>query len=536
MKMIPLLVAAAAIGGGMSTLNAGAQEKMTMLTLPIEGRGNARVEHLGKSIDRMIYEFMEKENIPGMTLAIVQAPYIPRVVGYGVADAETGQLASTKTLWPAGPISQAYNAVAVMQLFERGRLKLDAPIAEYLKDLPEAWRRVTVYQLLQHASGIADYRDSEKFSTQQDFRPAELIAMVSEVPLAFQPGTDVKQSATNFLLLAEIVEAASGQSYHDFVTENQIRHLGLRRTMFREDFAQLANEAITPENPKHSRFTQDGKYIDPTEPAAGTIATAAGLSPAAPLHSSTLKGFGDIWASAEDISTWDIGLAGGILINKPENRALIYQPTKLANGKTVPAMAGWQFQRHKGLMDIKGTVPGYSAFLSRFTAPDELVCVTLMCNREGVDLSNLARRVASAFGGKLASGIDDNLFYTQESIFDVPETVARLEAGLKSRNIPVFAKFDHAQNASQVGMNLEPSTVLVFGSPAIGTKLMQDNPAFAQELPLKIAVWQDGNGSVWATAPRMDVIAQRYGMENSPVIAAMQKLLQTLVHDAANLY
>ena len=536
MKKSIIWVVAAVVSGGILIFNVGAQEKMNSLKFPTEGRGNAKVEHIGKSIDQMIYEFMEKENIPGMTLAIVQAPYIPRVAGYGVANAETGQLASTKTLWPAGPISQAYNAVAIMQLFERGKLKLHAPISEYLKDLPEAWRNITVYQLLQHASGIADYRDSTGFSTQKEFKPAELIAMVSEVPVAFQPGTDVKQSATNFLLLAEIVEKTSGQSYHDFVTENQFRHLGLRYTMFQEDFAQLANEKITPENPRHVLFTKDGKYIDPAEPAAGTVGSAEGLVPALPLHSSTLKGFSDIWASAEDISTWDIGLAGGILIHNAENRALIYQPTKLANGKIVPAMAGWQFQHHKGLMDIKGSVPGYSAFLSRFTTPDELVCVTLMCNREGIDLSNLARRIASAFGKQLASGIDDNLFYTQESVFSVPETVERLEAALKERNIPVFAKFDHAQNAKEVNLELAPSTVFVFGAPAVGTKLMQENPAIAQELPLKITIWQDKNGSVWVTAPQMDLVAQRYGMGANPIIENMRKLLETLVHDAANLY
>lgn len=47
--------------------------------LPQQGRGNVQVAYQGKSIDQMIYEFMEEQGIPGMTLAIVQAPYIPRV-------------------------------------------------------------------------------------------------------------------------------------------------------------------------------------------------------------------------------------------------------------------------------------------------------------------------------------------------------------------------------------------------------------------------------------------------------------------------
>ena len=72
--------------------------------LPQAGRGNVHVAYQGKAIDQMIYEFMEEQGIPGMTLAIVQAPYIPRVVGYGVTDFEKGNLAAAKTLWPVGPI------------------------------------------------------------------------------------------------------------------------------------------------------------------------------------------------------------------------------------------------------------------------------------------------------------------------------------------------------------------------------------------------------------------------------------------------
>ena len=56
-----------------------------------------------------------------------------------------------------------------------------------------------------------------------------------------------------------------------------------------------------------------------------------------------MRGFSDIWASAEDISHWDIGLAGSVLVAQPENRALIYGPATLADGRRVPAMAGWQF-------------------------------------------------------------------------------------------------------------------------------------------------------------------------------------------------
>lgn len=116
-----------------------------------------------------------------------------------------------------------------------------------------------------------------------------------------------------------------------------------------------------------------------------------------------------------------------------------------------------------------------------------------------------------------------------ESRFSVNETVARLEQNLKTMDIPVFAKFDHAKNAEEVGLELRPNQVLVFGSPKVGTKLMQKNPGISIELPLKIAVWEDKDGRVWATFPQMNVIASEYGLATEPVIGKMQELLENLV-------
>lgn len=76
-------------------------------------RGSADVSYLGQSVDSMIWEFMKEKGIPGLTLAIVQAPYIPRVVGYGLSDTGERRLASANTMWPAGPISQALSLIHI---------------------------------------------------------------------------------------------------------------------------------------------------------------------------------------------------------------------------------------------------------------------------------------------------------------------------------------------------------------------------------------------------------------------------------------
>lgn len=510
------------------------------IELPSSGRGNRRTEYCGRSVDRMIYEFMERENIPGLTLAIVQAPYISRVVGYGYADATTHRLASTNTIWAAADISQAFCAVATIQLYEQDGIKLDRTIATYLDCLPEEWCNVTVMQLLQQSSGIPDYRSVKSYDPTKKYTPQQLIYLAAEMPTLFRIGHNVSASATNYLLLTMIIEKVSGMSYREYVYKYQIDALGLRHTVFTEDFDKVAQEKLSSPDFRHSEFKIDKKFINPTEVATGYRNDGRdSIVQATYADSSAVRGFADIWSSAEDVSSWDIALAGSILIRKSENRNLIYNPTKISGGVSIPSMSGWNFYAHKGLMDIKGSSCGFSAYLSRFTDVSELVCVTLMANREGVDFTPLARSIAAAFDSeRLGNDINDNLFESYESQFAVDETVERIKCALSRHNIPIFAVFNHGMNAADTGLDMRPTQVVVFGTPQVGTRLMLINQSIASELPLKITVMQDETGSTWVFYPRMHRIAQKYGLEDEAanVVEIIDKTIRTIVHESISVY
>lgn len=127
---------------------------------------------------------------------------------------------------------------------------------------------------------------------------------------------------------------------------------------------------------------------------------------------------------------------------------------------------------------------------------------------------------------------DGSRLYLYAGQLPVDETVKRLEALLQEKNIPVFAKFDHALNASQVGLDLRPTTVLVFGSPQVGTGLMQADQSISLDLPLRIAVWENEAGSTWLAFPKTAKMAEAYGLENHPVIPKMEALMESLVQAA----
>ncbi|TCL67180.1 serine hydrolase [Rhizobium sp. BK251] len=501
-------------------------------------RGEYPVQSHGITVDRLIADFARKNNLPGISVAIVQAPYIPLSAGYGRTNIDNDELASTKTMWNIGPITQGFTAVAIMQLKEAGKLALDDSISRYLPDAPPAWADITIRQLMQHASGIPDYRNAG-YESAKHYSPSQLLDLVRSRPLLFKSGTDVQVSATNFILLGQIIERASGVSYHDFIEQNQIEPLHLESTMMASDFAKKAfldRPQPTPGFNQHVKFHSMIPYINPVEPATGYLSNGSGLKAVDPANSENLYAYGGLWSSAEDISAWDIALAGSVLVKDEGDRDLIYRPTRLADGRIVRAMAGWEFTHHPGFMEIKGNSPGFSSYLSRFTAADELVCVTLLTNKEGVDLTDLARSIADAYKSGLGPDTDPAKTVAQESKYNVAETVARIKANLALQKVPVFATFDHGANAKEANLSLRPTQVIVFGNPKVGSKLMQQQQAIGIDLPLRILVWQDERERVWIGYQNMDDLAKTYDIEDKTTIDAMAKFIDALVSTSANVY
>jgi uncharacterized protein (DUF302 family) len=98
------------------------------------------------------------------------------------------------------------------------------------------------------------------------------------------------------------------------------------------------------------------------------------------------------------------------------------------------------------------------------------------------------------------------------SPYSAPETLRRLEKAVQAKGLTVFAQIDHSGEAERVGLTLRPTHVLIFGSPRAGTPLMVASPLLALDLPLKVLVWQDGEGRVWMSYNSTAYLANRYAI------------------------
>src|SRR5271165_1463339 len=94
----------------------------------------------------------------------------------------------------------------------------------------------------------------------------------------------------------------------------------------------------------------------------------------------------------------------------------------------------------------------------------------------------------------------------------VEQTVERLKGILQAKGITLFALVDHSGEAEKVGMKMRPTKLLIFGSPKAGTPLMLAAPSIAIDLPLKILIWEDGQGKVWVSYNSPAYLQERHGV------------------------
>jgi uncharacterized protein (DUF302 family) len=119
---------------------------------------------------------------------------------------------------------------------------------------------------------------------------------------------------------------------------------------------------------------------------------------------------------------------------------------------------------------------------------------------------------------------------TKTSPLPVADTVARLRMLVESKGMKVFAEVDHSGEAAMAGLQLPDTKVVIFGSPQVGTPVMQAVPLAALDLPLKVLVWADDDQTkVSYTAPV--TLAGRYGLgqDLAARLAGIDELTDALV-------
>jgi CubicO group peptidase (beta-lactamase class C family) len=168
-------------------------------------------------------------------------------VAYGLADRARALPNQVDTKFNLGSMDKMFTAVAIMQLAEQAKVALEDTIADHLPDYPnrEVAGGVTIDQLLTHTAGLGDYSESERYPELHDQirGVGDYLPLFVDTPLGFEPGAQFRYSNSGYIVLGLIIEAATGQSYYDYVRQNIFEPSGMADTGAYELDADVPNLA-----------------------------------------------------------------------------------------------------------------------------------------------------------------------------------------------------------------------------------------------------------------------------------------------------
>jgi len=197
------------------------------------------------AVDRYLDSQLKQRQIPGVSLAVVRNGKLEKAAGYGFADLENNVAATERTVYQWASVSKQFTAECIMMLVQDGKLRLDDPVSKHYASAPETWSKVTIRHLLNHTSGIKSYTSIPNFfaTIRKDYKPDELIGLVRDLPLEFEPGEKWSYNNSGYYLLGLVIEKVSGKSYGDFLAARIFGPLQMMTARINDQFALITNRA-----------------------------------------------------------------------------------------------------------------------------------------------------------------------------------------------------------------------------------------------------------------------------------------------------
>ena len=362
-----------------------------VLTFGVSERANAgsvtddiRVATALKMIEVWVDAQLAYEDIPGMSVGVVYDQDLIWSRGFGYADVSEKRPATPDTIYSICSISKLFTSIAIMQLWEQGKLRLDDPIGKYLTwfniqdkypDAPE----ITIQGVLTHSAGLPREADYPYWTGPEHNFPTreQIIEKLSDQEELYPADTFFQYSNLGMSLLGEVVRAVSGQEYDVYIKEHILDPLGLKDTTSEIPENERGKKLATG----YSMKLRDGKrreipfyFVNGIAPAAGFASTVEDLARFASwqlrlienggeevLKVNTLKKMHRVhWFDPDWRTTWGLGFS------------VSRQDEKIQVGHG-------------------GSCPGYRTQLT--IRPKDKIAVIVMTNAQGVSPSAFAREI-----------------------------------------------------------------------------------------------------------------------------------------------
>ncbi len=223
-----------------------------------------------KGFDQINQEFktfyeqqLKQHGIAGSSFMLIHDNRVVAQNFYGLAHIEQKRAVDENTIYHWASITKTFTGIAIMQLRERGLLKLDDPIIKYVPELKEVHNpfgpleAITIRHLLSHSAGFRD--GTWPWGGDKDWQPHEpqhwsqLVAMMPYTEILFQPGSKFSYSNPGLIFLGRVIETLTHDDYEVYIDKNIFKPLEMYRSYFDTTPYHLLKHR------SHSYWLQDGK-------------------------------------------------------------------------------------------------------------------------------------------------------------------------------------------------------------------------------------------------------------------------------------
>jgi len=339
-----------------------------------------------KNIDHFFSTLSKNQMINGNVL-IAENGKIVFEKSYGYADFPGRKLNTQETTFPIASVTKTFTATAILQLYEKGTLKLIDPVEKYLPEFP--YPSITIRHLLSHTSGLQPYDNFfDSLSTAQPWRVftnKDILPQYGRLrlPLVYAPGAYGNYDNINYIFLAIIIENVSGMSFQDYVKRYILKPAGMTKTIFPEftfyhyDSAERKNLANLYWYP----HVYSDRFVK-----ADTVSFISQY-----WHRYNFKGFGEIITTLRDLLKYDQALYNGTLLSEATLQKA-YAPVRLNNGADNPVGygLGWKIEKNNAFGQIvrgSGGMIGLRASLLRNVTKRQTIIILDNTQNESDDMA-----------------------------------------------------------------------------------------------------------------------------------------------------
>jgi CubicO group peptidase (beta-lactamase class C family) len=300
----------------------------------------------------------EKDQFSG-TILLAQNGRVRFQKAYGLADRERSKPNRLDTQFRFGSMGKMFTAVAILQLAEKGRIDLEAPVGRYLPGYPnqDIAGKVTVANLLSHTGGTGNIFGPDFDRSKASLRSTkDYVDLYGDRAPEFAPGSRQSYSNYGFILLGRIVEQVSGLSYDDYIHQNIFKPAGMASTGNRPESEVLPRRAVS--------YMGSGARLKSAQDTLPLNGTAAGGG----------------YSTVGDFNRFVRGLTSHRLLRRETLRKLIEGGVKMADGQFAGFDFGETMPDAGRFVGHGGGAPGMSGMLQHFL--DSGVTVIVLANRD----------------------------------------------------------------------------------------------------------------------------------------------------------